>query len=162
MMMVDACGSAATETVASISSHVTRVSMYFAVGIGCLPLKESLEWNANNTTNQDDIGDRHHGSNGNPRNYFPVAHCSGCFLRRNDTKPLASILADDKWNRRKESSQDYLTLDRAESNAKSADDAVGDSTGALRPRRGLETSPRSIGWYTKGAAKSPYSLLQIP
>nr|KAF7438808.1 hypothetical protein H0235_001199 [Vespula pensylvanica] len=39
MMMVDACGSAATETVASISSHVTRVSMYFAVGIGCLPLK---------------------------------------------------------------------------------------------------------------------------
>ncbi|KAF7412106.1 hypothetical protein HZH66_001002 [Vespula vulgaris] len=39
MVMVDACGSAATETVASISSHVTRVSMYFAVGIGCLPLK---------------------------------------------------------------------------------------------------------------------------
>lgn len=36
---VDACGSVATETVASISSHVTRVSMYFAVGIGCLPLK---------------------------------------------------------------------------------------------------------------------------
>ncbi|KAL2749050.1 hypothetical protein V1477_002660, partial [Vespula maculifrons] len=112
MVMVDACGSAATETVASISSHVTRVSMYFAVGIGCLPLKESLKWNASNTANQDDIGDRHHGSNGNPRNYFPVAHCSACFLRRNDTKPLASILVDDKWNHRKESSQEDLTLRR--------------------------------------------------